>query len=168
MRVFLGIFLAAIMVSACDGRNEDERRIAAACGPDPFRRELFERAYSGDLAAIDCLIVRADQISLYKTYGEPDAVDSVAWRYLRWIVTGEKPERILELAGMTERTVVVREASLNYQLYLDAAGQLYSTPRYDEKGCFIRPPRVDAIWHAAKADHVSPLCEAAVRPDPNH
>jgi hypothetical protein len=164
--------VAAMALSACDmAARERHARIKAACGAVELDYSaIFHAALGGDVAAIDCEITLSDIYGIEMDYDFPGkGDDSVAWRYLRWIETGEQPERLMEIAARTNRDDAIRTTGLFYIQYLEAAGETFtSRDRYDENGCFIRPPRMDEIWRAGQPGELGELCADAVRDHPSH
>lgn len=167
--------LAMVMVvglAGCDTAARDQAaRIEAACGSVDFDDyAMFRAAVAGDLAAIDCLMVMGDITGLELEHlPEFDGSESIAWRYIRWIETGEMPADLLEIAARSDRDDAIGTTSLYYLQYLEAGGEpVLAQVRYTEEGCFIRPPRMDAIWRAGPPSALGDLCTDAVRDHPTH
>lgn len=174
MRV-LCVLLPVVLAVACARAPEYERQIIAACGAiDYDYGAAVDRARHGDVEAIDCLITSSDALRL-NSYSSPDPTHSVVWRYLRWITTGEEPDRIFEHAVLAERSRLERRLSAEYLGYLEAHGVPVSgdysadyVVRFTDAGCFIRPPKMDRLWRAAQPDGDSARCVQATRPHPSH
>lgn len=164
--------IAVMTLSACDmATRERHARIKAACGTlDIDHSALWAAAFRGDVAAMDCLITRSDIYGFEVDYDFPGkGDDSVAWRYLRWIETGERPERLMEIAAQSDRDHAISRAGIYYLQYLEAADEPFTAQqRYNENGCFIRPPRMDEIWRVGQPGELGQLCADAVRDHPSH
>lgn len=164
--------VAVMTLSACDmAARERHARIKEACGAVEFDNSvMFHAALGGDIAAIDCQITLGDIYGIERDYDFPGkGHESVAWRYLRWIETGEQPERLMEIAAQSDRDHAIRTAGIYYLQYLEAAGEPFTAQqRYNEDGCFIRPPRMDEIWRAGQPGELGDLCADAVRDHPSH
>jgi len=155
-----------LFLTACSDLEPHEQRILDACGT--LERDFTatrQAAYHGDLGAIDCEIAVADGSYSMRELDPPDAVSSVTFRYLHWIVTGEQPEDILELAALTDQLHLITNLTIYYDQYLIRTGQSYSG-LFDENGCFLRPPRMDQLYRAARPHPDMAICETAVRDHP--
>ena len=166
------ILAAALVLSACaeTEREAGLRRVEAACGAVKWDQARFSearrRALSGELAMIDCFIVRADTF-LAPNSDPRGPVDSVGWRYIRWIVSDERPERIFDFAQRSDRSSLATELSVLYQEHLIATGAL-TVGRYDAAGCFRRPPKMDRLVQAARPSNDFAACRNSVRDHPSH
>lgn len=163
----LFLFLISLLTAGCDWLEPGSGRIREACGNEP-PEQTMERAYAGDLDAIDCEIVRVDVIYLESSFMEPDATYSTAWRYLRWVVTGEQPDDIFELAAQSDPVRLRLELASMYFRRLEAAGirrpedpDAPVIALADGKGCLIRPPRLDRLLRAAPPSPELARCEDA-------
>lgn len=159
----LGLFCLA----ACGpGLLPEQQRIIEACGSlKPNSTRARNVAYSGDLEAIDCQIARADLSLIHTDLTPPFVLLSLRWRYIRWIVTGDKPEDIDALARQTDQLNM--EAFLVGALdrHLTLTGQSYSG-LFDENGCFIRPPKMDQLYELAQPHPDMGACENSKRDHP--
>jgi len=163
MLKWLASLALVLFLTACSDLEPHEQRILDACGT--LERDFTatrQAAYHGDLTAIDCEIAFADGLYMGPHDDPPDAVTSVTFRYLRWIVTGEQPEDILELAALTDQLQLETSLVIYYSQYLRNTGQIY-VGRYDGNGCFLRPPRMDQLYRAAHPHPDMAVCETAVR-----
>jgi hypothetical protein len=95
----------------------------------------------------------------------PMPLFSVTFRYLRWIVTSEQPDDILELAALCDQFYLINRLTIHYDQYLIKTGQSYSG-LFDKNGCFLRPPRMDQLYRAAQPHPDMAACETAVREHP--
>ncbi|HCR66435.1 MAG TPA: hypothetical protein DIW38_07980 [Oceanicaulis sp.] len=165
MREFFSPLLGLLALVACSPLEPHEQHILDACGTleRDYTRSV-QAAERGDLTAIDCEIAVADGVFMGPD-DPPNAITSVSYRYLRWIVTGEQPADIAELAGLLDQQALEANLSLIFTHHLDATGQLYAG-RYDEAGCFLRPPRMDQLYRAAQPHPDMAACETAVRDHP--
>lgn len=166
MREFLSPVLGLLGLAACSPLEPHEQRILDACGTleRDYTRSV-QAAERGDLAAIDCEIAVADGVFMGPDDDPPNAITSVSYRYLRWILTGEQPADIVELAGRLDQQALEANLSLIFTHHLEATGQLYAG-RYDAAGCFLRPPRMDQLYQRAEPHPDMAACEAAVRDHP--
>lgn len=169
MRVIYAFLLlsAALLTAGCDWLEPGAGRIREACGNEP-PEQTIQRAYAGELDAIDCEIVRADVIYLESTFMEPDPTSSVAWRYLRWVVTGEQPDDIFELAAQSDPVRLRLELANMYFRRLEATGMRRVEDREapvialaDRDGCLIRPPKLDRLLRAAPPSPELARCKDA-------
>ena len=163
MREFFSLVLGLLALAACTPLEPHEQRIRDACGTleRDYTRSV-QAAERGDLAAIDCEIAVADGVFMGPDDDPPNAITSVSYRYLRWIVTGEQPADIAELAARLDQQALEANLSLIFTFHLDATGQLYAG-RYDAAGCFLRPPRMDQLYQRAQPHPDMAACETAVR-----
>ena len=166
MREFFSPLLGLLALVACSPLEPHEQHILDACGTleRDYTRSV-QAAERGDLTAIDCEIAVADGVFMGPDDNPPNAITSVSYRYLRWIVTGEQPADIAELAGLLDQQALEANLSLIFTHHLDATGQLYAG-RYDEAGCFLRPHRMDQLYRAAQPHPDMAACETAVRDHP--
>ncbi|WP_439635945.1 hypothetical protein [Oceanicaulis sp.] len=165
-RVFTTLAVLTLWLSGCDRLEPHEQRILEACGTlDPDFDATRQAAYRGELAAIDCEIAIADGVFMGPYDDPPYALFSVTFRYLRWIVTGEQPDNILELAALCDQAHLEADLVIHYSEFLRATGQIYAG-RYDKNGCFLRPPRMDQLYRAAQPHPDMAACESAVRDHP--
>ena len=166
MREFFSPLLGLLALVACSPLEPHEQHILDACGTleRDYTRSV-QAAERGDLTAIDCEIAVADGVFMGPDDNPPNAITSVSYRYLRWIVTGEQPADIAELAGLLDQQALEANLSLIFTHHLDATGQLYAG-RYDAAGCFLRPPRMDQLYRAAQPHPDMAACETAVRDHP--
>ena len=160
------LLLMVLAVAGCD-LNEQDRRIRKACG-DETGSEMYTRAIAGELDAIDCEITIADTVFLNAEYFERDANRSAAWRYLRWLVSGEQPADLLDIAAQADRADLGRRMTRLYVAHLTQTGAVFSADAerphralYDERGCFLRPPRMDRVWRAAIPNEIVAHCNDA-------
>jgi len=166
MLKWLASLALVLFLTACSDLEPHEQRILDACGTlEPDFETTRQAAYRGDLGAIDCEIAVADGIFMRPYDDPPDALFSVTFRYLRWIVTDEHPEDILELAALTDQFYLINRLIIHYDQYLITTGQSYSG-LFDENGCFLRPPRMDQLYRAARPHPDMAICETAVRDHP--
>ncbi|WP_022700698.1 hypothetical protein [Oceanicaulis alexandrii] len=165
MREFFSPLLGLLALVACAPLEPHQQRILDACGTleRDYTRSV-QAAERGDLAAIDCEIAVADGVFMGPD-DPPNAITSVSYRYLRWIVTGEQPADIAELAGLLDQQALEANLSLIFTHHLEATGQLYAG-RYDAAGCFLRPPRMDQLYQRAQPHPDMAACETAVRDHP--
>ena len=133
MREFFSPLLGLLALVACAPLEPHQQRILDACGTleRDYTRSV-QAAERGDLAAIDCEIAVADGVFMGPD-DPPNAITSVSYRYLRWIVTGEQPADIAELAGLLDQQALEANLSLIFTHHLEATGQLYAG-RYDAAG----------------------------------
>jgi hypothetical protein len=166
MREFFSPLLGLLALVACSPLEPYEQHILDACGTleRDYTRSI-QAAERGDLTAIDCEIAVADGVFMGPDDDPPNAITSVSYRYLRWIVTGEQPADIAELAGASGPASLEANLSLIFTHHLEATGQLYAG-RYDAAGCFLRPPRMDQLYQRAQPHPDMAACESAVRDHP--
>ncbi len=169
MRASAKLFLplVALLASGCDWLEPGAGRIREACGNEPSEQTI-ERAYAGDLDAIDCEIVRVDVIFLNDEFSPASPERSVACRYLRWVVTDEQPDDIFELAAQSDPERLRLELASMYFRRLEAAGirrpedpDAPVIALADGKGCLIRPPKLDRLLRAAPPSPELARCEDA-------
>ncbi|EAP89466.1 hypothetical protein OA2633_09379 [Oceanicaulis sp. HTCC2633] len=166
MREFFSLLLGLLALAACTPLEPHEQRILDACGTlEPDLEAVRQDALMGNLDAIDCEIAVADGSYSMRALDPPEAVDSVRWRYLRWIVTGEEPDDLMDLTAHLDQQYLEASLSLIFTHHLEATGQLYAG-RYDEAGCFLRPPRMDQLYQRAQPHPDMAVCETAVRAHP--
>ncbi|MBL4537599.1 MAG: hypothetical protein JKP96_02925 [Oceanicaulis sp.] len=166
MRMILVCMALALVLTGCSRLEPHEQRILEACGTlDPDFDATRQAAYRGELAAIDCEIAIADGVFMGPYDDPPDALFSVTFRYLRWIVTSEQPDDILELAALCDQFYLINRLTIHYDQYLIKTGQSYSG-LFDKNGCFLRPPRMDQLYRAAQPHPDMAACETAVREHP--
>ena len=166
MREFFSLVLGLLGLAACTPLEPYEQRILDACGTlEPDLEAVQQDALMGTLDAIDCEIAVADGSYSMRVLDPPEAVDSVRWRYLRWIVTGEAPDDLMSLTALLDQQYLEASLSLIFTHHLEATGQLYDG-RYDEAGCFLRPPRMDQPYQRARPHPDMAACETAVREHP--
>jgi len=155
-----------ILLMACQPAQPDAQNIRDACGTfDRDYARSVQAAERGDLAAIECEIAIADRIFRGADNTQPNAITSLTYRYLQWIVTDEQPADIFELAELVDQQTLAANLSLIFTHHLEATNQLYSD-RYDENGCFLRPPRMDQLYRATRPHLDMATCETAVRDHP--
>lgn len=166
MREFFASILLISWLTGCDPLEPHEQRILEACGTlEPDFDATRQAAYRGELAAIDCEIAIADGVFMGPNDDPPYALFSVTFRYLRWIVTSEQPDDILELAALCDQAHLEADLVIHYSEFLRATGQIYAG-RYDKNGCFLRPPRMDQLYRAAQPHPDMAICDTAVRDHP--
>ncbi|MEO1038921.1 MAG: hypothetical protein AAFX09_05200 [Pseudomonadota bacterium] len=129
---------------------------------------LRRAGQSGDLAAIDCLIARYDTLVLLSGGDEVWLGYQIAWRYIRWIETGNLPPDLFELAARIKRSEFQHHIFLHYLPYVEAAGMSGIGFHRLEDHCILRPPKMDRIWRAAQPDEGSKQCDDAVIDHPTY
>jgi hypothetical protein len=166
MREFISLLPGLLALAACTPLEPHEQRIVEACGTLERHFEATRQdALMGNQNSIDCEIAVADGSYSMRELDPPEAVDSVRWRYLRWIVTGEEPDDLMDLTAYLDQQYLEANLSLIFTHHLEATGQLYAG-RYDAAGCFLRPPRMDQLYQRAQPHPDMAACEAAVRDHP--
>jgi len=152
----------------------------ARCRDQTAMDTLDLRAAGGDLPAIECAIARADFSLATLRYGHAlleleldetvfNQADGVAWRYMRWIMTGEEPDDIIALSRELTRTQLMNAVRAAYSEHLLAStGDYGFRSHWASDGCFRRPPKMDRLWRAAQPDAGSARCDAAVGGNPDH
>jgi hypothetical protein len=153
----VGIILgAALFGVACTANDPAGEAITVACREtEGDVHALRQRALQGEADAARCWIAISDA-EPSRSIGDGDRI---AMRYVLWVITGERPDDLLDMAAGYRRVDLINHLSLAHtQLQIGVhTGVL-------EDGCYLRPPEMDAIWRAARPGGGSRACEHAAMP----
>jgi hypothetical protein len=157
LRKSVGIVLgAALFGVACTANDTAGEAITAACQEtERDVHALRQRALQGEADAARCWIAIIDA-EPSRSIGDGDRI---AMRYVLWVITGEPPDDLLDMAAGYRRVDLINHLSLAHaQLEIGVhTGVL-------DDGCYLRPPEMDAIWRAARPGGGSRACEHATMP----
>lgn len=140
--------------------------IAEADASDLRTQEERVREYEEGRAA---LTSNGDEISkfmadlVYPAPSQFNPINSVAWRYIRWIKAGEQPDGIMDLAAETY-PIHLRAIINTYLMYIENVR--YN--RQDDEGCFLMPPRMRVLLQASEAASQTDFCIGETVPHPTH